>query len=264
MLLNNVLMGVATKGLKCFILIFSLLVVFKISSILFKKFLLRNVPSESRALTIYAIIHDLVKYIIWVIIILGVLIIIGVDLGLLIASFGVISIVVGLAAQQVIMDLINGFFTLVEGYYDVGDYVKIGEYEGYVISFGIKVTVLQTYSNQLITIPNSKIVEIINYSKEDYAQILSVGISYDADVLEIEQMLVTDLDKVMKQDPKVIGFEYIGVDGLNDSNVSLAFKLVCNEADRFYVKRLLNKEVKVLFDANGVEIPFNQLVVHSK
>lgn len=91
----------------------------------------------------------------------------------------------------------------------------------------------------------------------------TVSVAYHEDVKKIEKLFEEHRQEIMQHIPEMTALPvFLGVDKLNDSGVDLLFGANCKEDDFFTVKRALNRELKALFDANGVEIPFPQVVVH--
>ncbi len=88
--------------------------------------------SSKRRETIITMLDNLIKYVMGAIGAFAILIALGFDKTTLLASAGAASIIIGLAAQELITDFINGFFTVVEGYYDVGDYIVVNDHTGIV------------------------------------------------------------------------------------------------------------------------------------
>ncbi len=219
--------------------------------------------SDTRAATIASIIDDLIKYVTSFIAFISILPVLGINSNIILASSGFLAIIVGVGGSSFIGDFIDGFFALFEGYYDVGDYIKVGNYEGEIIDIGLKTTILKTFNNEVIAVPNSSIIEVINLSKLDHIQYGLLSTSYDANILELEKIINENLIAVMMEKPIIKGFRYIGVDALGASSVDLKFEIISNEKDRFEAMRQFNREVKLMCDQNNIEIPFNQLVIHN-
>lgn len=216
-----------------------------------------------RSETIQSVIGDLIKYTISIFCFISILPALGIPTSVIVASSGAFAVIIGLGGSEFISDFINGFFALFEGYYDVGDYIKTGSYEGYIVELGLKSTSLRTANNEIVSIPNSSIIEVINLSKMNYSQFPNIGISYNEDLVKVERIINDKLVPAVQAHPEVISAAYLGVFALNASSVDLKFELVSSADDRFQAARILNRETKLLFDQHEIEIPFNQLVVHN-
>ena len=99
------------------------------------------------------------------------------------ASIG--GIAVGLGAQSLIKDLINGFFILFENQFGVGDHVTLGNFNGIVKSIGIRTTVIRDFTGDIHSIPNGSIIGVTNHSRNDIRFIVDVNISYEEDIEKV-------------------------------------------------------------------------------
>lgn len=215
--------------------------------------------SAKRRETILTMLDNLIKYVMGCIGIFAILIALGFDKTTLLASAGAASIIIGLAAQELITDFINGFFTVVEGYYDVGDYIVVNEHTGVVETLGIKSTVLRTDQGEQITIPNSLIEEIVNYNRGDHHLFLTVCTAYEESIERSEDVIKNILLPQIEKSPKVSKGAYLGVGMLNASSVDHKVKITCRPDDRFQVERDVYTETKRVFDQEGIEIPYTKV-----
>ncbi len=238
-----------------------LIIIFKFLNMIINKIVDKAVKSKfgaeeyQRGETVKNILHDLTRYSINIILVIGILIAVGVDFKLLLTTIGVSSVIIGIAAQSLIIDMINGFFTVFEGYYDIGDFIEINNFEGEVVSLGIKTTTLKDTSNRIITIPNSKVSEIINYSKMEYDAFIDYKVSSYEDVNKVEELINGTLINRVKDYEYVNDFSYLGVGNFEQDNFQIKFSLVTNDADRFEAHRMLNREMKILFEENNIKQP---------
>ncbi len=157
----------------------------KINHRLAKGYLLK--VSEKRQETILLMLDNLIRYLMAIIGTFAVLVALGFDKTTLLASAGAASLILGLAAKELITDFINGFFTVVEGYYDVGDYIVVNGHTGIVEKLGIKATVLRTDNGEQVTIPNSLIEEIINYNRGQHHLFLTISTAYEETIDRAEE-----------------------------------------------------------------------------
>lgn len=215
--------------------------------------------SAKRRETILTMLDNLIKYVMGCVGIFAVLIALGFDKTTLLASAGAASIIIGLAAQELITDFINGFFTVVEGYYDVGDYIVVNGHTGIVETLGIKSTVLRTDQGEQITIPNSLIEEIVNYNRGDHHLFLTVSTAYEESIERSEEVIKNILLPQIENSPKVSKGAYLGVGMLNSSSVDHKVKITCRPDDRFQVERDVYTETKRIFDREGIEIPYTKV-----
>ena len=111
---------------------------------------------------------------------------------------------------------------------------------------------------------NSDIRNLQNRSMNRSITATTICISYDADIPQVEKVIVDALPEMFERNKDVWLSvpKYIGVDNLGESSVELKFIVEVTEANFFGARRRLNRELKILFDKHGIEIPYNQIVVH--
>lgn len=234
-------------------------VLIKVNHHLSKGYLVK--VSLKRRETIITLLDNLIKYIMGAIGAFAILIALGFDKTTLLASAGAASIVIGLAAKELITDFINGFFTVVEGYYDVGDYIVVNGHTGVVEKLGIKSTVLRTDQGEQVTIPNSLIEEIINYNRGQHHLFLTISTAYEETIERAEDVIKNMLlDRIVERSAATHAV-YMGVAMLNTSSVDHRIKVSCLPDDRFQVERDTYTETKRLFDEEGIEIPYTKVSI---
>ena len=182
----------------------------------------------------------------------------------LIASAGV---AIGLAVQGSISNFAGGILILILKPFVVGDYIVVnGEsLEGTVKEIQIFYTKLATVDKQRVVVPNSILTEnsLTNVTARPERQLdLKVGISYDSDLKKakslIENMLHTDEHIIQDEEIKVF------VDSLADSAVVIGLRAWVSTDQYWATRWKLLEQIKLTFDEEGIEIPYNQLTVHMK
>ncbi len=190
----------------------------------------------------------------------------GVHTDTLLASAGILTIVIGLGAQSLTSDVFDGLFLIIEGAFHVGDIITLDGTRAKVLEIGIRNTrLLQLGTNNTMIVNNSSLKRVINHSNMPEGIVLSVGIDYEQSIEEVEEIIKRELPKMKENIPLAIeGPEYLGVDEFKDSAIMLKFRVTSKAADYATVKRALNREVKLMFDRNGIGIPFNQVVLSKR
>lgn len=190
----------------------------------------------------------------------------GIDATGVIAILGSAGVTIGLALQGSLSNLAGGVLILVLKPFRVGDYILEGStgLEGTVKEIGIFYTKLATTDNKIVVLPNGNLSNnaITNYSEAKLRRVnLTVGISYDADILKAKNILAqileddVDIDKTMDR--------LVFVDSLGASDVVLGLKGYCDNDKYWSVRWRITEEIKLAFDREGIEIPFQQIVVHN-
>lgn len=190
--------------------------------------------------------------------------VLGVNLTGIFASLGLASLIIGFGAQSLIEDAITGIFIIFEGQYNVGDIIVLDEFRGVVRSIGIRTTTLEDTGGNMKIVNNSDIRNMQNRSRNRSVAVCDVGISYDAKIEEVEAVLVPALQDIFERNRDVFLAApiYVGVEELGASCVVLRLNVDVAEENFFIGRRRLNRELKLLFDNNNIEIPYNQIVVH--
>lgn len=220
----------------------------------------KSFKKSQREITVARLVSNLIKWVTVIVLIIAVLAIWGIDTTALITGAGVITLVVGLGMQSLIADVVAGLFIVFENEFNVGDIITVGDFRGTVVSIGIRTTKLEALGNIKI-INNSEIRGVLNQTVELSTAKSLIDIEYGASLERVEEIIKTKLPEIVI-DGVTGGISYDGVATLGASGVTLQFTAKCYEGDIFAVQREMNKRLKVMFDENGINIPFNQLVVH--
>ncbi len=187
----------------------------------------------------------------------------GADTTTMLASAGVLTLIIGLGSQSLVADILAGIFIVFEGEFQVGDIVVIDSWRGEVKEIGIRTTKLVDAGGNIKIVNNSEIKTIINQTQELSVAKAYVAISYGTRIEKVEAVIADNIANIKNKIPAIVeGPFYKGVSELGESGVTLLFIAKCKEDDIYQVTRDLNREIKIMFDDNNVEIPFNQLVVH--
>ncbi len=221
---------------------------------------------DSRKLrTVRSLLCNVVKYVVWVIAILSILSIFGVNTMAIITGLGVASLVIGLAFQDILKDILVGVSILFENQFAVGDLVKIGDFQGTVIAFGLKSTRLQAYTGEIKIISNRNITEVINYSMDKTLAVVDIPVSYDVKLEKVEKILNITAATLKEKIPVLVeDVEILGVQELADSSVIFRIVGKCKPASHFEAERMMKKEFKNSLEKNGIKIPYPQVQVHNE
>ena len=217
-----------------------------------------------RALTVTNLIAGLLKYLAVIVAVVWGLGILGVNTTAVLAGVGSVGLILGFGAQSLIEDIITGAFIIFENQYSVGDIIILDDFRGTVRSIGVRTTVIEDAGGNLKVVNNSDIRNFQNRSRNNSVALVLVAVSYATDLRKLEKLLKEKLGDLQKEHPELYLSvpRYLGVDALADSGVNLKFAVDVREQDVFAGQRMLARDLKILFDDNGVEIPFPQVVVH--
>lgn len=221
--------------------------------------------SERRENTLLKLLENVVSYVVYFVAILNILAILTFNIKGLIAGAGVLGLAVGFGAQNLVRDIISGFFIIFEDQFSVGDFVRIGSFEGTVEEIGLRTTKIKQWTGELHILPNGAITEVTNFSIHNSIAVVDVSIAYEENIEEaekvIEELLATLQDKYEEiVEPPLL----LGVQNLAASDVILRITAETTPMNHWYIARMIRKEVKMCLDANGIEIPFPRLVMYSR
>ena len=250
-----------TKAIPATIRTIQVLIIAILANLLLS-FLARITFENKKTITVTLLLLNLLK---WVVAIVAFFIIFaawGADTTMMLASAGVLTLIIGLGSQALVQDILAGIFIVFEGDFQVGDIVIIDGWRGEVKSIGIRTTKLVDAGGNVKIVNNSDIRSIINQTQELSVAKCYVGIAYEDRIEKVEKIIADNLPKIKEKIPAIVeGPFYKGVTELGESSVNLLFVARCKESDIYQVQRDLNREIKIVFDDNNVNIPFPQITV---
>ncbi|MEZ8225455.1 MULTISPECIES: small-conductance mechanosensitive channel MscS [Vibrio] len=208
-------------------------------------------------------VHGLVRYLLFVIVLIAALGRLGVQTASVVAVIGAAGLAVGLALQGSLSNFAAGVLIVAFRPFKSGDYVEIGGVAGSVDSIQIFQTVLTTPDNKMVVVPNGSVIgsPITNYSRHDTRRIdLMIGVSYNADLQKTKALLtkICESDERVLKEPGV----QVGVHTLADSSVNFVVRPWVSTAEYWNVYFDLMQAIKEGLDNEGIEIPFPQMDVH--
>ena len=206
---------------------------------------------------------SIIKYLAVIVLLFLILKAFKVDTVTLLAGAGILSLVIGLGAQPLISDVIAGLFIVFEEVFDIGDIIVVDGFRGTVKEIGVRTTQIVDAGGNVKVVNNSEIRTLVNMTSELSLAICDIDIEYGESIERVEAVVKHNLDKVKASIPDIEdGPYYKGVASLGASGVTLRFIARCQESARFQVERDMNRQMKLLFDENDINIPFTQVVVH--
>lgn len=207
-------------------------------------------------------LDSLLKYMLYVVLVMIIVGRYGVASSSIVAVVGSAGLAIGMALQGSLSNLAGGVIILVVKPFMVGDYIIATE-EGTVTEIGLVYTTLLTADNKKVLIPNGNLANgnIVNVTAMDKRRIdFSIGISYTSDLKlakDIMYELLQSNEKRLSQEDAVVYVEELG-----DSAVVIGGRLWVAAGDYWDVRWELTEKLKLAYDENGVEMPYNQLDVH--
>ena len=245
--------GTTNVLLAALILIIGLLVANKVSNIICKA----GEKYENLDNTLFRFLGSLGKYIIIAFVIIAVLNRFGVQTASIVALLGAAGLAVGLALQGTLTNLAAGVMLLLFRPYKVGDFIEAADRFGNVKEIDLFTTILQTFDNQQIIIPNSQIWgnQIINHSHHSVRGVdMHFGVAYKENTDDVRKVInrVLDTHPNILKDPA----PFVEVETLNDSSVDFLVRPFCKGEHYFNILYSVPEEIKKALDEKGIEIPF--------
>ena len=223
-------------------------------------------PASHRARSVLSLVSSLVRYLAVIIILCSALSIVGVNIGTIVASVGVLALIVGFSAESLIADVVIGAFMLLENQYNVGDIVEVNGFRGTVTSIGIRTTCITDSGDNVKIINNSEMKNILNRSDNSSKAVCDISVPYETDIEALEARLPALLEDIYHchTDTMESAPQYLGVQALEASGILLRFLVNVSEKNIFSTARILNRDLLLGFRRMGVECPYPQLDVHTK
>jgi small conductance mechanosensitive channel len=184
----------------------------------------------------------------------------GVDIGPVLASAGVIGVAIGFGAQSLVKDVISGLFMLLENQIRVNDAVVINGTSGFVEQVNFRTLVLRDLGGVVHVFPNGEINTLSNRTHDWSAYLFDIGVAYKEDtdrVVEVLKRVGSEMYQEEYWQQLMLGeLEIFGVDSFGDSAVTIKGRLRTKPIRQWEVGRQFLRRVKQAFDAEGIEIPF--------
>ncbi|MDY2879682.1 MAG: mechanosensitive ion channel family protein [Candidatus Borkfalkiaceae bacterium] len=217
---------------------------------------------SDRAKTVVSLLDGFVKYGAAIAVIIYLLKACGVNTGALIASIGILTLIIGLGAQSLIADIIAGMFIIFENEFNTGEIISIDGFRGEVIEIGIRTTKLLDAAGNIKIMNHSDIKNVVNLSREPSLAAVDVDFPYDVPIEFIEKLFDEKFAGLQEKIPGIItGPFYKGVSEYKDSNVTVKIVATCQEADRFQVQRDLLREYRAIITEAGIDISYPHVVI---
>lgn len=221
--------------------------------------------SERRTVTVAKLLENIVAYVVMFIMLIAILGVFEINASGLLAGAGVIGLAVGFGAQSLVKDVITGLFILLEDQFSVGDYVRIGQFEGTVLEIGLRTTKMKSWTGEIHILPNGSIVQVTNFSVSNSVAFVDVSISYEGDIVRAEQVIEDLLVELPEKYEKMVTTpQLLGVQTLAASEVVLRVIAEVEPMQHASIARALRKEIKNRLDLHGIEIPYPRMVLYSR
>lgn len=215
---------------------------------------------EKRVKTLTGLLLTIGLTMVWVVSVVMGLDQIGLDITPIIASAGIVGLAVGFGAQNLVRDVINGFFIILENQVRIGDVAVVNGTGGLVEAISFRTITLRDQAGTVHIFPNGTVTTLSNMTKDWSAYVMNIGVAYKEDtdrVTEIMREVGKDLQQDEQLGRKILEpIEIMGVDAFGESEVVIKARIKTIPIEQWGVGREYRRRLKKAFDQNGIEIPF--------
>ena len=217
---------------------------------------------NKKAATTISLVKSFIK---WAIILWAVFMIMarwGVPTQQILASIGIIALIIGLGCQTLISDIVAGIFLVADNAFEVGDIVVVDDFRGTVVEIGLKSTKLEDAGGNVKVVSNSAIHTLVNLTDSLSLSIVDISIPYEENLARTETLLIERLKDMQKRIPTIVeGPYYKGVEEMADSAVILKVIAKVKEEDRFQTTRDMKRDIYIFLNENNITVPYPQLTI---
>lgn len=257
------IMGYAGVGLRILVLVLILIISWRVSRYLLRRVMSRQArragaAGKAQLSTAGHLLESILGYLMLFLGIIGVLSIFGFDMRGLVASAGVAGLIIAFVSQSIVKDWVSGLFIIVEHQHTVGDWVRISGYEGEVLSVGMRSTVIRTWENETVYIPNGTIAEVVNLSKAPQRGTLDLSIAPDEDaqaVVAVLESVAANLNECYK-DLLDEAITLLGIQRLERDAVVWQLTFTAHNQSHFRILRHLRLDAKEALEKANIEMPY--------
>ncbi len=222
--------------------------------------------TEKRRDTLVGVLRWIGRILIILIALLMILSEIGIDIGPVLAGFGIAGIAVGFGAQFLVRDIIAGVFILWENQFRIGDVTRVADVTGLVEEITLRKTVLRDLDGIVHHVPNGEVRVASNYSRHYSRVNLDVSVSYDTD-LDHAISVINRVGRELAADESwrekfVTPPQVLGVNKFGDSGIDIKILGDVKPGEQWAIMRELRLRLKKAFDAEGIEIPWPHTKVY--
>lgn len=224
----------------------------------YKKFRILN---SGRGKTYVKMINSIIRYIFILIALIIILKVNGINITSMLAGVGIASVIIGFAIQDLLKDIIKGLDILTDQYFEVGDVIKYQDFEGKVISIGLRCTKVEnvrTYNIVSISNRNIEQVEVVSNMIN-----IDIPFPYELKVKKVEDVI----DDILSEINKIKGVdksEYRGIQTLDDSSINYNIKVYCKPILKVQMTRDVLRCIMLNLESHNINVPYKQIDIHQK
>lgn len=222
--------------------------------------------SVDRVNTLVNLVSSLLKYITYPLLIVVALTLMGVNSTAILSGAGFIGIVLGIGFQDLLKDLIAGFFIVFENQYEINDKVKINNLVGNVLEIGVKTTILRAYEGEIIIINNRDVGNVINYSSANFSMVItSFVVDFNADLDKLYEDLTKYLIILEKKYTNILETPSLkGVAKVNEYGNQIEIHTKVKQLTQYQTRRDLNKDILSYVQSLNYKIAYPKFIIEGE
>ncbi|BDR68496.1 mechanosensitive ion channel protein [Clostridium tetani] len=251
--------------IKIVIVLFIMFIMIKVGNKLIDKSVTRQRKTrfslnDKKSKTIGAVLKSILKYSVYF---LGIFTIAEMTFGIKgITLAGIGGVALGFGAQNLVKDVINGFFILFEEQYVVGDLISVNGRQGIVESIELRVTRIRDFNGDLYIIPNGAIGEVTNHSTGFSRALVEINISNDENIDKVNELLGKVCNEYKAKNENMIeGPDIVGITKLDETSVTIRIVGKAKPLTHWNVEMELRKLINNLLDKEGIKRPYSKIKI---
>lgn len=264
----NFIVGASIKIIAIFLL--SYLIVFIGKRIIARIFKLRMQSplkySERRQQTLLKLSQSVLSYVVYFSAIIGALSSLNINVAGLLAGAGIAGLAIGFGAQNLVKDVITGFFIIFEDQFGVGDYVRINTSsaaEGTVTEIGLRTTKIVGTTGEVYIVPNGQITEVVNFSLNNSKAVIDMQVGIEADIEKIENLMTEYLKTLPKQYEELVDVpKFVGVQNVTGTEITIRIVAETKPQQHYGIARIIRRDVKKILEKNDIPMAYPKMMIY--
>ncbi|MDD5924035.1 MAG: mechanosensitive ion channel [Clostridia bacterium] len=207
--------------------------------------------------SLFSFLSSLAKIVLYVVLVITIASIMGVPMASFVTLLASAGVAIGLALQGALSNLAGGVMLLLFRPFKVGDYIKSDDGEGIVREITVFYTIIMTFDNKKITIPNGSLTgsAITNYSDAEFRRVdLNFTVSHNSDIELVKQLMLAAANShsLALKDPQE---PFARLSTINDNSLVFTLRVWCKNSDYWSLYHDLQEDIKKAFVANNIDVP---------
>lgn len=260
---EDLLFSLITKSISLVLLLIFFFILKEVANRLFEKVANKSFSfsrqSEARKETLSKLIHNLLNYTLYFLLIYWILSLLDIPVSSLLAGAGIAGVAIGLGAQGFLSDVVNGFFILFENQFEVGDSVSIANVEGTITSLGIRTTQIRGFDGTLHFIPNRSIIVVSNQSRGNMRALIEIPLYSTTNLEDVNQVITQVNELHVKDYPQIVDYPNILGPQVNaNGQFTYRVAIFTENGQQFKIYSSFYKLYQEALLAKGITLPTSQ------